>query len=60
MSANTVICRPLQTAQLLEPPVDDRILRPVAMVEVPPLDLVDREALGLHRPPQQLAMPALE
>ena len=35
----------LQAGQVFEADVDDRILFPVAMIEVPPLVLVDREAL---------------
>ena len=37
------------SANLFERQVQDRVLRPVAIVEVPPLELKDREALGLHR-----------
>ena len=51
------ITAPLGRAQLLEPSIQDRILRPVLIIEVPPLDRVNREALIFHRP-QQVSVPA--
>jgi hypothetical protein len=45
---------------LLEGLIDDRILFPVAIIEVPPLVLVDRESLGFHGRTQDLAVPPLE
>ena len=43
---------------LLERAIQDRVLRPVAIVEVPPLKLKNSEPLSLHRPAQELAVPA--
>src|SRR5258706_8588272 len=40
--------------------VQDRIFGPILVIEVPPLELVDREALGLHGPAQERAMPVGE
>src|ERR1051326_2024159 len=40
--------------------VEDRVLRPIFVIEVPPLKLVDRKTLGLHGAAQQAAMPACE
>ena len=45
---------------VLEPPVQDGVFGPVLVVEVPPLDLVDGEALVFHGPAEPLATPALE
>src|SRR5690606_19004515 len=45
---------------LLEGDVEDRVRRPIPVVEVPPLPVVDAEALGLHRVTQHLAVPPLE
>src|SRR5262249_38810674 len=50
----------LPARQLLERLVADGVLAPVLVVEVPPLRLVHREALRLHRPAQQVAVPALK
>src|SRR5579859_1758441 len=46
--------------RLLRLHVEDRVLRPILEIEVPPLKLVDREAFGLHSAAQQFAMPAGE
>src|SRR4051794_7685558 len=45
--------------EFLEGRVEDRVAGPVLEVEVPPLDLVDREPLAFHRPPQEVTPPAL-
>jgi hypothetical protein len=50
-----VVQRPpliLLRPDLLERQIPDRVLAPVLVIEVPPLRLVDREALGLHLAPQ--------
>src|SRR5262245_1526986 len=47
-------------SDLLEGPVLDPVALPALEVEVPPLVLVHAEALGLHRVPEALALPALE
>src|SRR5215467_8141688 len=39
------------------PIVEDRVLRPIFIIEVPPLEIVNREALTLHGAAQQLTMP---
>jgi len=46
-------------ANLVEREVLNRVAGPVTVVEVPPLELVDLEALGFHGVPEQLAVPAL-
>src|SRR5882762_2291601 len=40
--------------------VEDWILGPILVIEVPPLKIVDREALSFHGPAQEFAMPAGE
>src|SRR5437899_1816282 len=40
--------------------VEDRVLGPILVIEMPPLKIVDRETLTLHGAAQQLAMPAGE
>lgn len=54
MSFNRVPSKPF------EPFIPDPIALPVFVVEVPPLRLVDREALGFHRLAQKRSMPALQ
>src|SRR5687768_7641418 len=52
----------LHTASLdlVETFVPDSIFSPVLVIEMPPFRVVNGEAFGLHRIPQQLAMPALQ
>src|SRR5919107_2070479 len=44
---------------LVEAEVENRVLSPVFVIVVPPLGLVDGEALGLHRRAQEVAQAAL-
>src|SRR5215475_6153076 len=46
--------------QILKPRILNRILPPVAVVEVPPFHGIDAEALGFECVAQQVAVPALE
>ena len=46
--------------QLLESQIQDWILLPVLVVEVPPLIWIDAEAFCLEGPSKQFAMPALQ
>ena len=45
---------------LVERDVPDWILLPILVIEMPPLRLIDGEALRLHCVAQQLAVPTLE
>src|SRR5947209_15566618 len=49
----------MPVADLGEAYVENRILLPVFVIVVPPLRLVDGEALGLHRGAQDVAQPTL-
>src|SRR5919205_1181366 len=51
--------RVLRPAYLREAEVEDGVLPPVFVVVVPPLGLVDGEALGLHRGAEEVAQAAL-
>src|SRR5262245_10252872 len=44
---------------LLERQVQDRILLPILVIEMPPFGFVDGKAFGFHRSPQEIALPAL-
>src|SRR5271163_3023453 len=46
--------------QIFKLDVQDRVFVPVFVIEVPPLMLVDGEALGFHGAAKQIAVPALE
>src|SRR5262249_5193269 len=45
--------------QILKRPIQDRVLPPIAVVEVPPLGFKDFEAFGLHGAAQERAAPSL-
>jgi hypothetical protein len=44
---------------LIEIDIEDGILIPTLIIEMPPLDIVDGESLGFHRVTEQVALPAL-
>src|SRR5262249_23917902 len=49
----------LSLLQLLKRRIEHWVASPVTVIEVPPFGVVDREALVLHRGPEQIAVPAL-
>src|ERR1044072_1963902 len=56
--ASSGSAQPSLPPQLLERRVPDPVGLPILVIEVPPLGGVDREALPLHRGPEQLPTPA--